>query len=41
MLQETKKQTNKRLWNVDWIKMAQDKNKRWALVNNVMNLGFV
>jgi hypothetical protein len=27
-----------RLWGVDWIKMAQDRERWWALVNMVMNL---
>jgi hypothetical protein len=27
------------LCNGDWINMAQDRNKRWALVSNVMNIG--
>jgi hypothetical protein len=25
-------------WGVDWIALAQDRNKWWALVNVVMNL---
>jgi hypothetical protein len=31
-----------RKWDVvpDWIKLAQDRDKRWALVNTAMNLRF-
>jgi hypothetical protein len=27
-----------RKWNVDWIELAQDRDRRRALVNGVMNL---
>jgi hypothetical protein len=26
------------MWGMDWIKMAQDRDRWWALVNVVMNL---
>jgi hypothetical protein len=27
-------------WDVDWIHLAQDRGRWWALVNTVMNLRF-
>jgi hypothetical protein len=27
-------------WDVDWIHLAQDRDRWWALVNTVMNLRF-
>jgi hypothetical protein len=27
-----------RKWDMDWIELAQDRNRWWALVNVVMNL---
>ena len=30
------------VWGMDWIDLAQNRNKFWALVNAVMNLqGFI
>ena len=26
------------MWDMDWIKLAQDRNRWWVLVNAVMNL---
>jgi hypothetical protein len=27
-----------RWWSMDWIELAQDRDRRWALVNVIMNL---
>jgi len=26
------------MWGMDWIEMAQDRDRWWAIVNTVMNL---